>query len=499
MTISEMNGMMADDGADAERHELSEAGPMTFWQKFKKKMFRMEMLLVWTVMGVVVGVALGGGLYNLKVSHTAIVLIGYPGELMIRALQELILPLMTFALMCGIFALRGTKTGSGKVARWAITYYVISMFVAVAIGISAVYIINPGKSRPFERKEGDAKCQARTTGEVAAANSSSAATTTLDSLLKLGRDLIPTNIVAAVALPNYLGLIVFAIIFALFLLKVGERAEPIIEMIEVLNLVTIKIIHLIIITTPIGITSWIAQSILQACNLGPLIKSLGLFVATVMGSIGVHFFIALPLTVLILSRRNPIQAFKSWLPAFAMALGTSSSAATMPVTMECGVKHGCHPAIVNFVIPLGTNINRDGTALYEAVAVIFICQAHGRDLSVGQVLVIVIVATLAAIGGAAVPHGGLVALITALQATGNSEFLSDLSYLYALDWLLAMFRTICNVWGDACATVVVDAWLSHYGHDIEMQPIQDDQASILEKGAGNEDVIHGDPHTRHVD
>ncbi|KAL2610995.1 hypothetical protein R1flu_022687 [Riccia fluitans] len=484
-----VNGHDENAYVDVTEQGRSEEKPLNLWQRFKKKMFRMEMLLAWTLLGVVCGIALGAGLYGSHLSKTAISLIGYPGEIMLRSFKLLILPLMVFALMSGVFALRSTKTGSGKVTRWALTYYLLSMIIAVVIGIVCVYAINPGRSRPFSGSGASGACSAKNSGEVQAANSTTKAKTTVDSILDLGRDLIPENVVQAAAAPNYLGVMVFVVTFAAFLIKVGERAEPIIQMIEVCNEVVIKIIHLVILITPVGIASWIATAILKACSIKHLVSSLGLFIVTVLSGIGIHFFIALPLTLLVLARRNPLRAFKSWLPAFAMALGTSSSAATMPVSMECGIKHGCNSGIVNFVLPLGTNINRDGTALYEGVAVIFICQAHGRDLSVGQVLVIVIVATLAAIGTASIPHAGLITLITALQATGNSEFLSDLSLLYAVDWILGMFRTVCNVWGDACATLVVDAWLKKYGKGIQMSPHEDGETLKLEEGLERKDSI----------
>ncbi|KAL3682159.1 hypothetical protein R1sor_000181 [Riccia sorocarpa] len=475
---------------DITEQGKSEEKPLNLWQKFKKKMFRMQMLLAWTLLGVACGIALGAGLYGLHLSSTAISIIGYPGEIMLRAFKLLILPLMVFALMSGVFALRSTKTGSGKVTRWALTYYILSMIIAIIIGIICVYTIKPGRSRPFEDSNASGACRAKNSAEVQAANSTTKSKTTVDSILDLGRDLVPENVVAAAAAPNYLGVMVFAVTFAAFLVKVGEKAEPIIQMVEVCNTVVIKVIHMVILITPVGIASWIATAILKACSIKQLVSSLGLFMVTVLTGIGIHFFIALPLTLLILARRNPLRAFKSWVPAFAMALGTSSSAATMPVSMECGIKHGCNPGIVNFVLPLGTNINRDGTALYEGVAVIFICQAHGRDLSVGQILVIVIVATLAAIGTASIPHAGLITLITALQATGNSEFLGDLSLLYAIDWILGMFRTICNVWGDACATLVVDAWLKKYGKGIVMSHPENAEALKLEEGLDRKDPLH---------
>ncbi|KAH7300026.1 hypothetical protein KP509_24G041400 [Ceratopteris richardii] len=338
-------------------------------QHIFKACFRREFLLWWTLFGVAVGIALGGGLYNLNCSALVIELIGYPGELMIRALEELVLPLVMLALMNGVFSLRNTGSGTGRITRWSLLYYLLSMFLAAGLGISLVYIIRPGRGSPLD-SSGISSCLATNSTST----TDDAADSTIESLLNIGRNAIPTNIVSAAASSNFLGIVTFSVIFAFTLLTLGDRGELVIQLIEVINEAIMKLVFAIILVTPVGVASLVANTILSACNILLLLKSLGLYMVTVVVGLFIHTFIILPLTVVILSRQNPVHVFRSFLPALIMAISTSSSAATMPLTMQCGEDYGCERSIVQFVIPFGTNINRDGTALYEAIAVIFICQ-----------------------------------------------------------------------------------------------------------------------------
>lgn len=420
-------------------------------QHIRRKWLRKEFLLWWTLLGVSVGIGLGGGLYNLNCSSLTIELIGYPGELMIRALEELVLPLIVLALMNGVFSLRSTENGTLRITRWSLLYYLLSMLLAVGMGICLVYSIKPGRGTPFS-ESGLSSCS---TGNT---TSSSGDTSTVESLLNIGRNAIPTNIVSAASSSNFLGVITFSIVFAFTLNTLGERAEVVIQMVQVCNDAIMKIIFAVITFTPIGVGSLIASTVLKACSIRVLLKSLGLYIATVLCGFLCHSIIILPITVYSLSQQNPIKVLRSFLPAIIMGVSTSSSAATMPVTMECGEAYGCDRSIVQFVVPLGTNINRDGAALYEAVAVIFICQANGLSLSPGNIAVVALSSTLAAIGSASIPNSAIVSLVTVLQAVSLSQYTSDVSILYAVDWFLGMFRTSVNIWGDACACVIVDSW-----------------------------------------
>ncbi|EIE22044.1 Sodium:dicarboxylate symporter [Coccomyxa subellipsoidea C-169] len=409
------------------------------------------MLVFWTLGGVVVGIALGAGLYSVHPSKLAIEIIGYPGELLINALQELVLPLIVLALMTGVLNLRHTTTGTGRITTWSLCYYLLSMVLAVIIGIALSFAIRPGRDQPFA--SGNNKCSTQSSGG------------TVESLLDIGRQLVPKNIIMAAATSQYLGVIMFAIVLAVILNSLGPPAEPFIRIIEIANDAIMAMIYLVIYCTPVGIASLIAQTILKACNITALLKSLGLYVGTILIGFGIHAFVALPLTIFILTRINPYRVMKAYFPAFAMGFGTSSSAATMPVTMECGVNLKCRPSIVRFVIPLGTNINRDGAALYEAASVLFIAQANGLVLSAGNVVVVAITATLAAIGSASIPNSALVSMVTVLQAVGMSQYIPQLAILLAMDWLIGMFRTITNIWGDACAVSVVDHFANKYAPD----------------------------------
>lgn len=440
-------------------------------EQVRAKLFRKETLLWWTLLGVAAGIGLGGGLYNLNCSSLTIELIGYPGELMIRALEELVLPLIVLALMSGVFSLRSTNDGTGRITRWSLLYYLLSMMLAVGLGISLVYAIRPGRGAPFD-DTGISRCSSGNS-----TTSSSSESSTVDSLLNIGRTAIPTNIVSAASSSNFLGVITFAIIFAFTLNTLGEKAEVFVQLVEVSNEAVMKIVFAVIMFTPVGVASLIAKTILNACSISLLVKALGLYIVTVLSGLLIHSLIILPITVFLLSGRNPVRVFRSFVPALIMGFSTSSSAASMPVTMECGENYGCERSIVQFVVPLGTNINRDGAALYEAVAVIFICQAHGASLSVGNVVTIAITATLAAIGSASIPNSALVSLVTVLQAVSLTEYISDITILYAVDWLIGMFRTAVNIWGDACACVIVDAWEKRRSKKHNSLPDHVDQGS----------------------
>ncbi|KAK9909594.1 hypothetical protein WJX75_004641 [Coccomyxa subellipsoidea] len=451
----------AADMGPEEKVAMSETPPpKSGWRKFKDFAFRKKMLVFWTLGGVVVGIALGAGLYSVHPSKIAIEIIGYPGELLINALQELVLPLIILALMTGVLNLRHTTTGTGRITTWSLCYYLLSMVLAVIIGIALSYAIRPGREQPFANHGNSCSSSSAVVDKVATAPTTQGGT--VESLLDIGRQLVPKNIIMAAATSQYLGVIMFAIVMAIILNSLGPPAEPLIRVIEIANDVIMAMIYLVIYCTPVGIASLIAQTILKACNIVTLLKSLGLYVGTILIGFGIHALVALPITVFALTRQNPFRIMRGYFPAFAMGFGTSSSAATMPVTMECGVNLKCRPSIVRFVIPLGTNINRDGAALYEAASVLFIAQANGLHLSAGNVVVVAITATLAAIGSASIPNSALVSMVTVLQAVGMSQYIPQLAILLAMDWLIGMFRTITNIWGDACAVSCVDHWANKY-------------------------------------
>jgi solute carrier family 1 (high affinity glutamate transporter) protein 2 len=207
-------------------------------------MFQMKMLIWWTLLGVGFGLVCGLSLYRSHLPPVAIELIGYPGELLIRALQELVLPLMVFALMSGVFNLRHSASGAGRIIRWSLLYYLMSMLLAVTLGITLVYIIKPGHNSPFSNSisVGDSCGDHANTTTTLAQGLLREEKSAVSSLLNIGRDLIPTNIVAAAAQSNYMGVITFAIVFACALNTYGERAEQLIRIFELCNDVFLKIV-----------------------------------------------------------------------------------------------------------------------------------------------------------------------------------------------------------------------------------------------------------------
>ncbi|KAK9837108.1 hypothetical protein WJX81_003155 [Elliptochloris bilobata] len=469
-----MTGANPIKGAPDEDVEMPDTPPLkptppppSRWQVFKKEAFQKKNLMYFMLAGVVVGIALGAGLYGLHLNKRVVEIIGYPGELFLNALQELVLPLIALALLNGVLSLRHSTAGAGRVMGWALFYYFLSMVLAVILGIALTYIIRPGRDTPFEHGSGG-DCAAKNTDTIMS-KKTVATQDTLESLLNVGRDMLPKNIIKASAESSYLGIMVFMIAFGVVLSGMGPTAEPLIQILETANDVIMKLVWLVIYLTPFCIASLICSTILQACNLLVLLKSLSYYVATVLTGFAVHSIFSLPLTLFLLARVNPLSIMRAYIPAFAMGFGTSSSAATMPMTMECASKYGCRDSLVKFVIPLGTNINRDGAALYEATSVIFIAQAHGLSLSIGNVIVIAITATLAAIGAASIPMSALVSMITVLQAVGMQEYVKDLSVILAVDWLLGMFRTITNIWGDCCAVTVVEMWARRHDNKLARQ------------------------------
>jgi Na+/H+-dicarboxylate symporter len=258
---------------------------------------------------------------------------------------------------------------------------------------------------------------------------------------------------------HMLSIIFFAVMFGFFMTRVGEK--PRVVLMDVLNAildVVMKITMFVIRFTPLGVFSIIAKVISQQLLLGnkvsEVIGSMGIYFLTVLSGLMVHAFITLPLILRFIGKVNPVKHFKNMSAVLLTAFSTSSSNATLPLTMETvETKDGVSNKIASFTLPLGATINMDGTALYECVAVIFIAQAYGIDLTIGQQLIVVFTALLAAIGAAGIPMAGLVMMAVVLTAVGLP--LEGIGLILAVDRLLDMFRTTVNVYGDSCGAAII--------------------------------------------
>jgi len=271
--------------------------------------------------------------------------------------------------------------------------------------------------------------------------------------------LIPRNLFNAMANNDVLPLIIFSLLLGGVLTTLGKTGKPVIKVFVGLNEAIMKIVHLLMLTAPVGIGALIAGRLGDAggfSGFGPELIRLGKYAATVIIGLSIHGMIVLPLILRFFGQQNVRRYTLNTAPALTTAFSTASSAATIPMTMECVTSgSGVSKRTASFVLPLGATINMDGTALYEAVAAIFIAQIYGIDLSSVQMVVIFLTATLAAIGAAGIPEAGLVTMVIVLQAVNLP--IEGISLILVIDWFLDRCRTTVNVWGDAVGAAVVDA------------------------------------------
>uniref|UniRef100_A0A8C9LAQ3 Amino acid transporter n=1 Tax=Pavo cristatus TaxID=9049 RepID=A0A8C9LAQ3_PAVCR len=378
----------------------------------------------------------------------------FPGELLMRMLKMLILPLITSSLMSGLATME--PRACGKMGVITITYYLWTTFMAVTIGIILVVSIHPGAA---------AQKEDYSAGKVVLSSA--------DALLDLIRNMFPSNLVEAsfqqvsnqplAAWPpcsatQQLGPAVVQWLPSpssrLLLGKMGERGAPLVNVCQCLNEAVMKIVSMAVWYFPFGIVFLIAGKILEMEDPSVTGQKLGLYAITVVSGLAIHGLMLLPLLFILITKKNPYAFIKGILQALLIALATSSSSATLPITLKCLLENnGIDRRVARFVLPVGATINMDGTALYEAVAAIFIAQVNEYDLDLGQIVTISITATAASIGAAGIPQSGLVTMVIVLTSVGLPT--ADITLIIAVDWALDRFRTMTNVLGDALAAGII--------------------------------------------
>ena len=365
--------------------------------------------------------------------------IEWVGELFLDALKMTIIPLIVAAVISGIASLGGTSGGLQRLGGFTVLYYFCTTAIAVLVGLIIVNIIQPGVGiTEVSQVVPDRVSGKEETGFV-----------------EIIRSLIGDNIIAAAAETKLLEVIVFSILFAVALTTVGERGKPLLAFFDGLNDVMIKIVVWIMYFAPIGIFALISSKLGDSGggeHFWREIAGVGKYMLTVIIGLTVHFMILL--TILVVVSRRGRQFITTMSKALITAFGTASSSATLPLTMECALEANVDKRAVKFVLPLGATVNMDGTALYEAVAVMFIAQAYGIHMAPMDQVVIFITATLAAIGAAGIPEAGLVTMVIVLTAVGLP--IEGIGLLLAVDWLLDRLRTTVNVWGDSVGTTVIE-------------------------------------------
>ena len=371
------------------------------------------------------------------------------GNIFINSLKLIAVPLILASLIKGVSDLKDISKLS-KMGGRTIGIYIITTVIAVSIGLTIVNIIKPGSSISEEtRNELVENYKGDADSKISQANEQKES-----GPLKALEDLVPSNIFAAAGdNGNMLQVIFFAIFFGVGLILIpAEQADPVKKFFDGFNEVILKLIDLIMLAAPYGVFALLAALVVESPSLD-LFKALGWYSISVL--LGLILMIGVYISfVWIFTKRKPSFFVNGISPAQFLAFSTSSSAATLPVTMERVEEHlGVEEEVASFVLPIGATINMDGTSLYQAVAAVFIAQAFGMDLSFGAQLGIIVTATLASIGSAAVPGAGMVMLVIVLAQAGIPE--AGLALIFAVDRPLDMCRTVVNVTGDAAVSMMV--------------------------------------------
>ena len=378
------------------------------------------------------------------------------GTIFIRLLKFIAIPLVLTSLITGIASLSDLKKLS-RIGGKTISIYIVTTAISVSIGLITVNLLQPGKQVPYEMQsklqetyKSDASNRADTAQEVKERGP-----------LQLFIDMVPSNFFEAASNNrNMLQIVFISMLIGIGLVQIPKKkSKPVLDIFEGLNDVIIKLVDIIMLIAPLGVFSLIAQTINKVAGddhdqVAELLGALGFYMIAVVVGLIIHLLVTY-ITILKVYVKMPLKTFFTGIgPAQLLAFSTSSSGATLPVTMErCEDELGVSEEVSSFVLPLGATINMDGTALYQAVAAVFISQAIGLDLSLLDQLTIVLTTVLASIGTAAVPGAGIIMLVIILEAIGVPS--TGIALILGVDRILDMLRTVINVTGDATIAVTI--------------------------------------------
>lgn len=363
------------------------------------------------------------------------------GDLFLRALKMIVVPLIFTSITSGVTNI-GDASNLGRLSIKTFTYYILTSLLAIFTGLILVNILQPGIGADlgFKTQIPELAQSSKNIGDI---------------FLQI----IPTNIFNSFASGDVLGIIFFAILFGFFITRVQKQyKDPLINFFNASFEVMMKLTSFIILFAPLGIlgivVGVVADQAGDRAKLLDIVQHLGLYMITVIIGLFFHMVVTLPLIVKFIGKANPFKHYKAMSLPLITAFSTSSSSATLPLTMEA-VEHnaGVSNKITSFVLPLGATVNMDGTALYECVAAMFIAQAYGIELSFAQQLIVVVTALLASIGAAGIPMAGLVMMSIVLTTVGLP--LENVGLILAVDRVLDMCRTTVNVFSDTCGAVVI--------------------------------------------
>ncbi|XP_061452756.1 neutral amino acid transporter B(0) [Rhineura floridana] len=475
---------------------------------------RANLLVLLTVAGVVAGVVVGLGVRQLPgggLSQKDILLFSFPGELLLRLLKMIILPLVVCSLVAGAASL--DPAALGRLGGWAMLFFLLTTLLASSIGVTLAFIIKPGEGASAPKLFGD---------EAAVPEAKEVA----DSFLDLIRNIFPSNLVSAafrsyatsyklviikknltdevggvsenitgdesitkvptgteVEGMNILGLVVFAIVFGIALRKLGPEGENLIKFFNSFNEATMVLVSWIMWYAPVGIMFLVAGKIVEMEDVVVLFTSLGKYICCCLVGHAIHGLLVLPVIYFIFTRKNPYRFLWGIFTALATAFGTSSSSATLPLMMKCvEEKNGVSKHISRFILPIGATVNMDGAALFQCVAAVFIAQLNNFPLNFIQVITILVTATASSVGAAGIPAGGVLTLAIILEAVGLPT--NDISLILAVDWLVDRTCTVLNVEGDAFGAGLLQVYTERTEGKAKAEELMEIKTDALDAGKG---------------
>ncbi|MFT6756098.1 MAG: proton glutamate symport protein [Urechidicola sp.] len=403
-------------------------------------------ILLGMLLGVIVGIVMTNFDWGMKFVQDWIKPFG---KIFINVLKMIAIPLILAALIKGVSDLKDISKLS-KMGGRTIGIYIMTTVIAVSIGLMLVNVVKPGNSISEDTRAEMVENYGGNTTKYKDEAKNQKESGPLQAL----EDLVPENIFSAsTSNRNMLQVIFFAVFFGIGLILIPEeKGEAVKKFFDGFNEVILKMVDLIMLAAPYGVFALLAALVVESPSID-LFKALGWYALTVVLGLAIMIGIYI-LLVKVFTKKNPKFFINGISPAQLLAFSTSSSAATLPVTMERVTEHlGVEEEVASFVLPIGATINMDGTSLYQAVAAVFIAQAFGMDLTLGTQLGIIATATLASIGSAAVPGAGMVMLVGVLGYAGIPE--AGLALIFAVDRPLDMCRTTVNVTGDAAVSMLV--------------------------------------------
>ena len=400
-------------------------------------------ILIALVLGIIFAfISRGLGFEDFVVNKVSIL-----GDIFLRGLRMVIVPLIVSSIITGVTSI-GSAENLGRLSLKTFSYYIVTSLLAILTGLVLVNIIRPGAGAELGLQKIPDELQAN-----------------VDKLGDTLLGIIPTNPLAVMVEGKMLPIIFFSLLFGFFITRTSDPYRmQLTNFFQGVFEVMMKITHFIILFTPVGVFAIIAKIVAQTGF--DVFVPLGTYMFTVVSALTFHALITLPLILYFVGGISPAAHFKAMSAALLTAFSTSSSSATLPLTMDSMEKNaGVSNKVTSFVLPLGATINMDGTALYECVAAMFIAQVYGVELNMIQQFIVVLTALLASIGAAGIPMAGLVMMSIILSAVGLP--LEGVGLILAVDRVLDMMRTSVNVWSDSCGTVTIAA--TEGGEDIKVR------------------------------